>query len=110
MRTSSFEASSSMIAPRPSAAPWWIGMELVPSTDRDVDRDIFELSARAPKILQTKFWRRSAGLRYCFTRHGYEVVNTRNELTIGLPPPAGSPPAEWQVSDGLWPMTARSAP
>ena len=32
--------------------------------------------------------------------HGYEVVNTRGDLTIGLLPPAGSPPVEWLVSDG----------
>ncbi len=34
-------------------------------------------------------------------RYGYEVVNTRNELTIGLPPTAGSAPVEWRVSDAL---------
>ena len=28
------------------------------------------------------------------------MVNTRSDLTIGLPPPAGSPPVEWLVSDG----------
>src|SRR5277367_3801117 len=29
------------------------------------------------------------------------MVKTRNELTIGLPPPSGAAPAEWLVSDGL---------
>lgn len=27
------------------------------------------------------------------------MVNERNELTFGLPAPAGSPPAEWRISD-----------
>jgi lipoyl(octanoyl) transferase len=34
-------------------------------------------------------------------RHGYEVVNTRSDLKLGLLPAAGSPPVEWLVSDGL---------
>jgi lipoyl(octanoyl) transferase len=34
-------------------------------------------------------------------RHGYEVVNTRDDLKFGLLPTAGSPPVEWLVSDGL---------
>ena len=34
-------------------------------------------------------------------RHGYEVVNTRSDLRLGLLPTAGSPPVEWLVSDGL---------
>jgi lipoyl(octanoyl) transferase len=33
-------------------------------------------------------------------RHGYEVVNTRNDLKIGLLPPPGAPPVEWHVSAG----------
>jgi lipoyl(octanoyl) transferase len=48
--------------------------------------------------------------------HGYEVVNTRDNLSFGLLPPAGSPPVEWQVSDApvdyeiaLAAMTARAA-
>jgi lipoyl(octanoyl) transferase len=32
--------------------------------------------------------------------YGYQVVNTRGELTIGLLPPPGAAPVEWQVSDG----------
>ena len=34
-------------------------------------------------------------------RHGYGVVNTRDDLTIGLLPTAGAPPVEWRVSDRL---------
>jgi lipoyl(octanoyl) transferase len=34
-------------------------------------------------------------------RHGYEGVNTRAKLMIGLLPCPGSPPVEWRVSDGL---------
>jgi len=34
-------------------------------------------------------------------RHGYRVVNTRGELTIGLPPAANSAPVEWFSSDSL---------
>jgi lipoyl(octanoyl) transferase len=44
------------------------------------------------------------------------VVNTRGDLSIGLLPPAGTPPVEWRVSDGLADyedalavMTARAA-
>ncbi len=33
-------------------------------------------------------------------RYGYEVVNTRGDLTVGLLPAAGSAPVEWLVSDG----------
>jgi lipoyl(octanoyl) transferase len=32
-------------------------------------------------------------------RYGYKVVNTRDELTFGLFPAAGSAPVEWRVSD-----------
>jgi lipoyl(octanoyl) transferase len=48
-------------------------------------------------------------------RHGYEVVKTRGDQTIGLSPPDGYPPAEWRVSDrpvaydsALATMTARA--
>ncbi len=34
-------------------------------------------------------------------RYGYKVVNTRDDLTIGLRPAAGSAPVEWRVSDDL---------
>jgi len=33
--------------------------------------------------------------------YGERVVNARNELTVGLPAPAGSAPVEWRVSDAL---------
>jgi lipoyl(octanoyl) transferase len=49
-------------------------------------------------------------------RHGYEGVNTRNDLQIGLLPPAGSAPVAWCVSErrvdyeeALATMTARAA-
>ena len=32
--------------------------------------------------------------------YGYQVVNTRGELTIGLLPRPGAAPVEWQVGDG----------
>jgi lipoyl(octanoyl) transferase len=48
-------------------------------------------------------------------RHGYEVVNTRNDLKVGLIPASGAPPADWSVSDkpvdydvALAAMTARA--
>jgi lipoyl(octanoyl) transferase len=47
--------------------------------------------------------------------HGYPVVNTRGDVTIGLLPPAGALPVEWRVSDervdydhALAAMTARA--
>jgi len=39
-------------------------------------------------------------MRYSSARHGYEVVNTRNNLKTGLPAAAGAPPVEWYVSSG----------
>ena len=49
-------------------------------------------------------------------RYGYEVVNTRDTLKVGLVPPTAAPPVEWQVSDtlvdydtALAAMTARAA-
>jgi lipoyl(octanoyl) transferase len=41
--------------------------------------------------------------------YGERVVNIRDELTVGLPSPAGSPPVEWRVSDGLVPYEAALA-
>ncbi len=35
--------------------------------------------------------------------YGERVVNIRDELTLGLPLPAGSLPVEWRVSDALMP-------
>jgi lipoyl(octanoyl) transferase len=44
------------------------------------------------------------------------VINVRDELTTGMPAPAGAPPVEWLISDGLTPypdavafMEARAA-
>jgi lipoyl(octanoyl) transferase len=37
------------------------------------------------------------------------VVNIRDELTVGLPAPAGAAPVEWAVSDGLVPYAAALA-
>jgi lipoyl(octanoyl) transferase len=37
------------------------------------------------------------------------VVNVRDELTVGLPPPAGSAGVEWRVSDALVPYEAAVA-
>jgi lipoyl(octanoyl) transferase len=55
-------------------------------------------------------------LRYSWPGYGYEVVNTRSDLKIGLLPIAGSSPVEWRVADGLVDyentvefMTARAA-
>ena len=52
---------------------------------------------------------------YCSARHGYEVVNTRSDLTIGLLPAKDSAPVEWLVNDrpvayedSLAAMTARA--
>ncbi|HML08817.1 MAG TPA: lipoyl(octanoyl) transferase LipB [Xanthobacteraceae bacterium] len=53
---------------------------------------------------------------YLSPRHGYEVVNTRRDLTPGLLPAPGSPPVEWSASNdliayesSLAAMTARAA-
>src|ERR1700733_10301990 len=62
---------------------------------RDVDRDIVECRQGAPALILS-LWFRSYILWPC---HGYPVVNTRDDLTIGLLPPAGAPPVEWRVSD-----------
>jgi lipoyl(octanoyl) transferase len=47
--------------------------------------------------------------------HGYPVVNTRDNLTVGLPAPAGAAAVEWRISDervgydsALAAMTARA--
>jgi lipoyl(octanoyl) transferase len=33
-------------------------------------------------------------------RYGYEVVNTRSDLSVGLAPNSGLPPVEWRTSEG----------
>src|SRR3984885_9657419 len=62
---------------------------------RDVDRDIVECRQGAPALILS-LWFRSYILWPC---HGYPVVNTRDDLTIGLLPQAGAPPVEWRVSE-----------
>jgi lipoyl(octanoyl) transferase len=54
-------------------------------------------------------------LGYVSPRYGYEVVNTRSDLKIGLLAPAGAAPVEWGASDrpvaydtALAAMTARA--
>jgi lipoyl(octanoyl) transferase len=42
-------------------------------------------------------------------RYGYEVVNARNDMAVGLMPPAGSCPVEWRIGDGLVPYEAALA-
>jgi lipoyl(octanoyl) transferase len=54
--------------------------------------------------------------RYVSPVHGYEVVKTRDDLKIGLPPPPGAAPVAWALSehpvgyaDALATMAARAA-
>ena len=47
------------------------------------------------------FWFRRLAMGNVEASYGYEMVKTRDELTIGLLPPAGAPPVEWLVSDDL---------
>ena len=94
--SSSSEASSSMMAPRPSRSTWWIGMVVVPSTTAISSETLSSVAKGSPRAL--------AGAIACgivSPRHGYEVVNARNDLPVGLVPAAGAPPVEWRVSDGL---------
>ncbi|MFL4979702.1 MAG: lipoyl(octanoyl) transferase LipB [Xanthobacteraceae bacterium] len=42
-------------------------------------------------------------------RHGYEPVNGRREIALGLGPVAGLPPAEWEVSEAPVPYDAALA-
>jgi lipoyl(octanoyl) transferase len=42
-------------------------------------------------------------------RHGYEPVNGRREIALGLGPVAGLPPAEWEVSETPVPYDAALA-
>jgi lipoyl(octanoyl) transferase len=81
--------------------------------DRNVDRDVIEFRQGAPVYM---CWRWFPAAKWFHHGYGYEVVNTRDSLKIGLLPPAGSPPIEWQVSDSLVDyesalaaMTARAA-
>jgi lipoyl(octanoyl) transferase len=57
-----------------------------------------------PAFLESALWNRSwlqAVAAKVSPRYGYKVVNSRDELTIGLLPAAGTAPVEWRVSDGL---------
>src|SRR6202034_4004179 len=113
MRTSSSsDESSSMMAPRPRRRTWWIGIDVVPSTTAISIETLSSVAKGPPTRLL------SVELRYdkLWAGYGYEVVNTRGDLTIGLLPPADSAPVEWRVTDGvvdydaaLAAMTARAA-
>src|SRR5437588_1490706 len=93
--SSSSEASSSMIAPRPSRSAWWIGMVLAPSTTA-MSSETLSSVATIDKSLRAKrpFFRSPW--------YGYPVVNVRDDIKVGLQT-AGFPPVEWRVSDGLVP-------
>ena len=78
----------------------------------DVDRDIIECRQGVPRAALSE--QRACGI--VSPRHGYEVVNTRNDLTIGLlPPPArrrsnGASATAWSSYDSaLAVMAARAA-
>src|SRR4029077_16704800 len=93
--SSSSEASSSMMAPRPSRSAWWIGMVVAPSTTA-MSSETLSSVATSDKS--------SSGEPPLFTSpwYGYPVVNIRDDLDFGLQT-AGSAPAEWRVSEGLVP-------
>ena len=94
LTSSSSEASSSMMAPRPSRSTWWIGMEVVPSTTVMSSGDLVECGHLVPCCVL-----RDAAGSVRSPRYGYEVVNARNELDCRASRAAGSAPAEWRVSD-----------
>src|SRR5205085_8634042 len=106
--SSSSEASSSMMAPRPSRSAWWIGMVVAPSTTA-MSSETLSSVATSDKSL--------SGEPPLFTSpwYGYPVINVRDDLDFGLQT-AGFPPVEWRVSDALVPydealgvMEARAA-
>src|SRR2546421_1898501 len=91
--SSSSEASSSMMAPRPSRSAWWIGMVVAPSTTAMSSETLSSVatgdkSLRAKRPFLKSPW------------YGYPVVNVRDDLEFGLQT-GGFPPVEWRVSDGL---------
>jgi len=99
-----------MMAPRPSRSTWWIGMELVPNTTA---MSIETLSSVATAPLSCRLPLQTALLFHHV--YGYEVVNTRGDVTIGMLPKAGDAPPQWRVSDrpvayadALAAMTARA--
>src|SRR4029079_4681007 len=95
LTASASEASSSMMAPRPSRRTWWIGIDVVPST---TVMSTATLSSVATLVSLLAF-RASGGANVRSPRYGECVVNARNTLIVGVPTPAGSAPAEWRVSD-----------
>jgi lipoyl(octanoyl) transferase len=42
-----------------------------------------------------------AGASILSPRHGYQVVKTRSDLSLGVLPAPGAPPAEWLIAEGL---------
>src|SRR5580700_12053353 len=70
-------------------------MEVVPNTTAMLTETLSSVAKGSPAwTLPLKL--RSYSLWPC---HGYPVVNTRDDLTIGLLPQAGAPPVEWRVSE-----------
>ena len=100
-----------MMAPRPSRSTWWTGMDVVPSTTAILTATSSSLAKAPPPFV---FRYNASGI--LSPRYGYAVVNSRSNLAIGLWPQPGSPPVEWQLSDGpieyepaLAAMAARAA-
>src|SRR5450830_310264 len=94
---SSSADSNSMMAPRPSRSTWWIGIEVVPSTTV-ISTETLSNVLTVPLPVCAP---RMNGACFKSPWYGERVVNARNELTVGLPAPAGSAPVEWRVSDAL---------
>ena len=68
---------------------WWIGIRGFAQGNRDCrggPRAILRCSLEA--------------VRYPPPRHGYQVVKTRRDLSFGLRPATGAPPAQWLVGGG----------
>src|SRR6266851_9141454 len=95
--SASSDASSSMMAPRPSRRTWWIGMVVVPSTTW-----ISRATLSSVGTWGCSLWARVVQARGGWdgsksSRYGYEVVNARNELMAAL----DQAPVEWRISIGL---------
>src|SRR5262245_35848404 len=91
--SSSSEASSSMMAPRPSRSAWWIGIEVVPSTTA-MSSETLSSDATGDTSLDQG----GTPFRLTSPRYGYPVVNARDDLDFGLKSTAFGPVA-WRVSD-----------
>src|SRR5262245_53418037 len=91
--SSSSDASSSMMAPRPSRSTWWIGMVVVPSTTW-ISSETLSSVGTVPSPAYV------SGSRSPW--YGYEMVNARGELLNGaleVPHPAAeSAPVGWRVA------------